>query len=238
MNFSQLHEHLRLELLRRIERGVLTGTLLARQTGLKPAHISNFLHRKRGLSLAALDRVLSAQSLNIEDLLPTAHDRGIRSKKGDPSSKQSKVPLVSQSMAMYEAQMRQSSILELIQLPVGYLDHLQTRRSPERRSWERFVAVRASYTQAEAMMPVILPHAILIIDRHYNSLVSYRPPEPSVYAVQRGTTMQFRYATFQGNCIVLRPHKIEHPIDLVELKSAESPNKFIIGRICVSISEV
>src|ERR1700761_622624 len=133
MNFLQLHEQLRLELLRRISRGVLSGTLLARQTGLKAAHISNFLHRKRRLSLEALDRVLVAQSLTAEDLLSVSREH-LRSKRED-ASQPSGVPLISQFVAMHEAQIRKSSVLELIQLPIGYLDHLRARRSPGRRSW-------------------------------------------------------------------------------------------------------
>jgi hypothetical protein len=183
-----------------------------------------------------MDRVLTAQSLSIESLLPANPDRSFRPKK-EEEPQPSVVPLVSQSVAMHEAQVRKSSILGLIQLPAGYLDHLRTRRSPGKKSWERFVAVRASFTQAEPMMPAIPPHSILIIDRHYNSFIPHRPPAPSMYAVQRGTAMLFRYATFQGNCIVLRPHKLEHPVDLIELKPAESPGSLIIGRICVSISE-
>jgi len=237
MNFSQLHEQLRLELLRRIERGVLSGTLLARQTGLKHAHISNFLHRKRRLSLAALDQVLSAQSITIDELLLPFATRETRS-LGENASKASRIALVSQPIAMYEAQIRKSSILELIQLPTEFLDHLRARRSLGRRSWERFVAVRISYAQAEAMMPAISPHAILVIDRHYNSLVPYRPPLPNIYAVQVGRAMLFRYATLQGNNIILRPYKIEHPVDLIEIKPEESPGSFIVGRICASISEV
>jgi transcriptional regulator with XRE-family HTH domain len=236
MNFLQLHEQLRQELLRRINRGVLTGTLLARQTGLKPAHISNFLHRKRRLSLDALDRVLTAQSLSIANLLPANFDRSLPSEKED-EPQPGIVPLVSQTVAMYEAQIRKNSILELIHLPAEHLDHLRTRRSAGRNSWDRFVAVRASFAQADAMTPAISPHSILIIDRHYNSLTPHRPPAPSIYAVQHGTTIVFRYATLQGNCVVLRPHKLEHSIDLIELSPAESPGSLIIGRICVSISE-
>jgi hypothetical protein len=50
--------------------------------------------------------------------------------------------------------------------------------------------------------------------------------------------MLFRYATLQGNNIILRPYKIEHPVDLIEIKPEESPSSFIVGRICASISEV
>jgi hypothetical protein len=238
MTFSQLHEQLRLELLRRIERGILSGTLLARQTGLKPAHISNFLHCKRRLSLDALDSVLSAQSIAIEELLAQAANRHIRSRRQDTAALTGRIALVSQPVAMFESQIRMSSILERIELPPGYLDHLRTRRSRDRGSWERFIAVRASYTQAEAMAPAILAHAILVIDRHYNTLIPYRPPMPSIYAIQRGNVMLFRYATLQGNTIVLRPHKIEHPVELIEIKPEEALSSFVVGRVCVSISEV
>jgi len=234
MNFLQLHEQLRLELSRRIRRGVLTGTLLSHQTGLKTAHISNFLHRKRRLSLDALDRVLTVQSLTVQDLLSASHEHH-RSKEDAPHP--SAVPLVSQSVAMYEAEIRRTSVLELIQLPVGCLDHLRTRRSANRRSWERFVAVRASYAQAEAMMPAIAPHAILIIDRHYNSLLPYRAPAPNIYAVQHGAVMLFRYVSVQSSCLILRPHNLNHPVDLVE-SGEKSPGSFIVGRICVSLAEV
>src|SRR5580698_468694 len=37
---------------------------------LNQAHISNFLNRKRSLSLEGLDRVLAAQNLDIEQILP------------------------------------------------------------------------------------------------------------------------------------------------------------------------
>ncbi len=70
MNFQYLHELLRLELLRRIEQGSLTGTKLAQQAGFQQAHISNFLNKKRSLSLEGLDRVLAAQNLTVDQLLP------------------------------------------------------------------------------------------------------------------------------------------------------------------------
>ncbi|WP_158752277.1 helix-turn-helix domain-containing protein [Acidobacterium sp. S8] len=237
MNFSQLHEQLRRELLRRIARGSLSGTLLARQTGLKAAHISNFLHSKRRLSLDALDRVLSAQSIDIEDLL--GHSAaGTTDSPKKSLSPANRVALVSQSVAMNESEIRPSSILELIELPSGYLDHLRVRRSHDRRTWERFVAVRASYSQAEPMTPAIMPHAILILDRHYNSLVPYRPPVPAIYAVRFNNAMQFRYATLHGNSIILRPRAFEHPIDLIEIESEDRRPDVIIGRVCASISEI
>jgi transcriptional regulator with XRE-family HTH domain len=70
MRFRDLHEALRLEILRRLDLGLLTGSELARLTGFRQAHISNFLHAKRSLSLTGLDRVLVAINLTVDDVLP------------------------------------------------------------------------------------------------------------------------------------------------------------------------
>src|SRR5579859_7172552 len=69
MKFKALQDNLRKILLERIDGGELTGLRLAQQTGFKQAHISNFLNRKRGLSLEGMDKVLSVQHLSVLDLL-------------------------------------------------------------------------------------------------------------------------------------------------------------------------
>src|SRR5437879_11495894 len=72
MKFKSLQENLRKTLWGRIDEGDLTGLRLAEQTGFKQAHISNFLNRKRSLSLEGMDRVLGVQHLSILDLLDPA----------------------------------------------------------------------------------------------------------------------------------------------------------------------
>src|SRR3954464_10112045 len=69
MKFKALQENLRKELWKRIEAKQLTGLRVAEQTGFKQAHISNFLNRKRQLSLDGLDKVLTVQHLSVLDLL-------------------------------------------------------------------------------------------------------------------------------------------------------------------------
>jgi hypothetical protein len=69
MKFKILQDNLRKLLWERIEAGELTGLRLAQQTGFKQAHISNFLNRKRGLSIEGMDKVLSVQHLSVLDLL-------------------------------------------------------------------------------------------------------------------------------------------------------------------------
>src|SRR5271166_4163868 len=69
MKFRVLQDNLRETLWERIDEGELTGLGLAAQTGFKQAHISNFLNRKRGLSLEGMDKVLKVQHLSVLDLL-------------------------------------------------------------------------------------------------------------------------------------------------------------------------
>src|SRR5262244_1595409 len=72
MKFRALQENLRKTLWQRIDEEGLTGLRLAEQTGFKQAHISNFLNRKRNLSLDGMDQLLSVQRLSVLDLLDPA----------------------------------------------------------------------------------------------------------------------------------------------------------------------
>src|SRR5689334_25417569 len=72
MKFRGLQDNLRRTLLHLIEGGSLSRLKLASQTGFRQAHISNFLNRKRSLSLEGMDRVLSVQRLSVLDLLDPA----------------------------------------------------------------------------------------------------------------------------------------------------------------------
>jgi len=56
-------------LLRGIQRGDLTVTLLARRTGFTKSHISRFLHSDGRLSIEAMDRILDVQGIAVEDLI-------------------------------------------------------------------------------------------------------------------------------------------------------------------------
>ena len=72
MEFQRLQENLRRILCERIAAKRLSGLRLARETGFQQAHISNFLNRKRGLSLEGMDKVLAAQKMSVLDLLDAA----------------------------------------------------------------------------------------------------------------------------------------------------------------------
>jgi len=233
MNFTQMHERLRLELLRRIRRGTLSVSLLARQTGFGQSHISNFLQSRRKLSLEALDRVLFSQHITAWDLLP--FDRGANSVGARDADA---VPLVSHAMALFEPLIRPSSVRSMIPIPHEFLAGARTRVSIHRRKWHRFVAVLISGDDAPAMDPLVQPEAIVVIDRHYISLVGYRPGRNNIYAVRHGSRLALRYADFLANRLVLRPHNLAFPVDLLEIAPGESPADLIAGRVVFIMNEV
>lgn len=237
MKLLDLHERLRLEIWRRIDMGVLSAVLLARQTGLAQAHISNFLHRRRRLSLPALDRILLAQFLSVEDLAGSPHHPSLRP-EGAQQAAMDVIPIVSQSAAMTSPVMPARASRESVQLPEHWLAALPVRRAIGRRSWDRFVGVRITPAQALAMDPLLRPNCFAVLDRHYNSLAPSRPPQPNIYAVRLGGQLVFRHVAFESSHLVLRPRAVDHPVELIELTHHDSPSDLIVGRVCLCIAEL
>jgi hypothetical protein len=238
MNFQDLHELLRIELLRRIERGTLTGSRLAHQAGFQQAHISNFLNRKRALSLEGLDRVLASQNLTIDQILPleiTASQPAAAVHHSDPTEV---IPVVSPSAAMDEARIPPSAIIETIQVSASRLHDNRARPSAKHAHWQRFLAIRADTQQSAAMDPLISPGAIAVIDRHYNSLAPYRAHQPTLYAVRSGPALLLRFVDFNEGRLILRPYSRDFPVQLLPLATHETPADYIVGRVCLVFSEL
>lgn len=233
MNFTQMHERLRLELLRRIQRGTLSVSLLARQTGFGQPHLSNFLRSRRQLSLEAIDRVIAAQHMTAADLLPVLQ----RAANLAPDGEESAVPLISHQAALFEPYIRPSAVQSMLRLPAGIIESIRTRATSPRRAWQRFVAVRVSAADALPMDPLVLPEATALLDRHYTSLAPYRPNRPNLYAVRHGSHLTLRYVDFIANRLVLRPHNIGFPVDLIEVDPDESPGDLIAGRVALILNE-
>lgn len=235
MSFTQMHERLRLEMLRRIRRGSLSVSLLARQTGFGQSHLSNFLHCRRQLSLDAMDRILSAQQLAASDLLPSARRTGSQSTS---SAETAQVPIVSHQTALFEPYVRAGSVQSLLHLPEEFLHAARARTTAARRAWQRFVAIHINAEDAEPMAPLLRPGSILVIDRHYNSLAQYRPHGPTLYAVRNGPRLALRFVDFLANKLVLRPLNASFSADLLDTESGESPNELITGRVAVVLNEL
>ncbi|WP_158942058.1 hypothetical protein [Granulicella sp. S190] len=239
MNFQDLHELLRLELQRRIDRGLLTGSRLAHQAGFQQAHISNFLNRKRALSLEGLDRVLASQKLSIEQILPLEISASIPAPRPTENSDPVEIiPVVSPSSAMDDAHVLPSAIIETIQVSASRLHDNRARPSPKHARWQRFLAIRADAQQSAAMDPVLSPGSIAVLDRHYNSLAPYRAHQPTLYAVRCGAALLLRFVDFDEGRLILRPYSRNFPVQLLPLATHESPADYLVGRICLVFSEL
>lgn len=238
MNFLQLHENLRLEILRRMDRGLLSGSSLARMAGFRHAHISNFLNRKRFLSLQGLDKVLAAENLSVLDLLPAPVAPSTSSRDSSLISQMQTVQVVTHAAAASEPRISSASVLETIDIPDSVLHLTRPRPASGRLSWQRFVAVRADAEHAIGMEPLLHPDSILVIDRHYNSLARYRPLQQTVYAVQTADRLHICFLHFESNRLILRPRNHNYPVHLVELSIREQPVDRIVGRVCYIASEI
>ncbi len=225
MNLSQIHERLRLELLRRIERGTVSVSLLARQTGFGQSHLSNFLHNRRQLSLDAIDKILCAQNLTFVDLLPT---HTFPSSQPTPDEN-GVVPVVAHETALFERYVRPAAIQSFLHVPTGSVRHLRSRASVARRAWQRFVAVRVSLADARAMDPLLLPNSLCVIDRHYASPRAYHANRPTLFAVRSDSHLTLRYAELLAGRLILRPHNTAFQIEAIELDDA--PESVLIGRV-------
>lgn len=232
MNFTQMHDRLRSELLRRIQRGSLSVSLLSRQTGFGQPHLSNFLHSRRQLSLDAMDRIMAAQHLTLEDLLPPVR----HPEEQEAALTLSTAPVVSHVTALFEPYVRPGAVQAMLQVPDGLLQSLHARVSHARRTWQRFVAVRIPAADALALQPLVQPEALVLIDRHYNSLAPYRPNRPNLYAVRQGSRLLVRYVEYVSGHLLLRPHNMDAPLDLLESDPDEAPNEYLIGRIIMILN--
>lgn len=244
MNFADLHEHLRLELLRRIDADALSGSRLAQQTGFRQAHISNFLNRRRGLSLDGLDRVLAAQDLTIQEILPNyAQNSAVdltasAAPRGSSLGGVESIPLVPASAAMNRAVIPPRLVLEEIPVTVALLYENRPANSSAQAHWQRFIAIRADAQQAASMAPLFGHGSVVVIDRHYTSLALYRSQQPNLYAVRYRGALQLSFASFDDGRLILRPNSTAFPVQLISLNAGKSPSDLIVGRVCLVINQL
>jgi hypothetical protein len=181
-----------------------------------------------------MDRILAAQHLTVADLLPSVQ----RPERLSGSDGVCAVPVVSHAVALFEPVIRPTVIQSLLHLPAAALESVHSRASGARRAWERFVAVRVAAADAPPMEPLLLPEAIALIDRHYNSLLPYRPDRANLYAVRQGSHLTFRYVDFIASRLVLRPHNLAFPVSVIEVDPGESPSELLAGRVALILNEL
>jgi hypothetical protein len=232
MKFRVLQENLRNALWERIEEGDLTGLRLAQQTGFKQAHISNFLNRKRGLSIEGMDRVLAVQHLSVLDLLDPAEVNKRASIVPPSNDEFQNVILADGHVAATEPLITSMHVKEMLKFKKVFLKKLKPEIEGDRGKWERFVVIKADAREGMSMYPRLLPGATLLIDRHYNSLKPYRKGESNMYAVLKNGTCTVKYVETAGTNLVLRPHNQAYPVEVLAIEEGTSVPDYLVGRVC------
>jgi len=232
MNFVSLQDSLRRELRKRIAAGQLTGMELARRTGFTQAHVSNFLNRKRGLKLAALDKMLKAIGLSVYDLL-NPHDLArFAAVPAGTDEEYADVPLVEGRIAASREVLVNEEVSELLKFRRAFLGHIRPALvAPARKAWTRFVSIRLDPKEGMSMWPRLGPGATLLIDRHYNSLQPYRKNERNLYAVRKPEGCTVKYVELSGKFLTLRPHNPDYPVEVLAIGEGQSYADWIVGRV-------
>ncbi len=211
MSFLNLQENLRRELRRKVEAGELTGAELARRLGLTQAHISNFLHRKRGLKLSTLDRAVAAMGLDFYSLLPAEDLARYAPAPGRVEAETIEVPLIRPEAATAPV-ITQILAQGTLRLPRHGGLRATEDGHPSRKGWTRFVALEVAGKDA-SMAPRVPPGACVIVDRHRLAL-----DDPAsagrFYAVKHPTGVLIRYLERQGDQLLLRPHHPRQPSEV------------------------
>lgn len=231
MKFSALQENLRRTISERIERGGLTGLELAGQTGFKQAHISNFLNRKRGLSVEGMDKVLNVQRLSVLDLLDPS-EINKRASILPPSEDEFENVLLVEGRTAVKPLIQNAKVKGMLKFQKTFLRKLRAETEGDRDHWERFIILRADGRDGMSMYPRMLPGATVLIDRHYNSLKPYRRGESNIYAVLKANTCTMKYVEVAGNHLVLRPHNPAYPVEILPIEKNKTAPDYIIGRAC------
>jgi hypothetical protein len=237
MKFQALVENLRSILWERIQSGDLTGLDLARQAGFRQAHISNFLNDKRGLSIEGMDKVLAVQRLSVLDLLDP-HEVSRRARILPPSEDEfENVVVVDPLIAATQPVMIAHYVRDSIKVRKTTLKRFRPELQGDRRSWQRFVFIKVDARAGMSMYPRLLPGALILIDRHFNSLKPYRKQERNLYAVRKKDACVLKYVEQSGKQFLLRPENPAYPIELLTLDPGESIASHIVGRVAQIIIE-
>ena len=232
MKFKVLQENLRKTLWERIEEGDLTGLRLAKETGFKQAHISNFLNKKRGLSLEGMDKVLSVQKISVLDLLDPKEVNKRASIVPPSADEFENVLMVDGAVAATRALIMSMKVKDVLKFKKSFLRKLRPEMEGDRDGWERFVVIQVDGREGMSMYPRLLPGATVLIDRHYNSLKPYRKGESNMYAVARNGQATVKYVEQAGNHLVLRPHNQAYPVEVMAMEEGKTAADYLVGRIC------
>jgi hypothetical protein len=232
MRISDLQDNLRAYIWARIHRGELTGSGLSRDAGFQQAHMSNFLNARRGLSPEAMDRLLDVLQVDVLDLADAEELRLRALQRPERASSFESVPLVSLRDAALAPVIPSRRVLDTLKFRKRFLSRLKPDVIGDRSPWLRFVMIKADADSARAMSPRLAPGAVLLLDRHYNSLRPYHRGLQNLYAVRVGEKCVARYVAVASGHLVLRPHNEQWPVELERIESGRGFASYLVGRVC------
>ncbi len=233
MKFKALQDNLRKALWKRIDARQLTGLKLAKQTGFEQAHISNFLNKKRSLSLEGMDKVLQVQKLSVLDLLDPEEVNKRASIVAPSKDAFENVLLVDGTVAAGESLVTQEDVRDIYKFKKKFLNRLRSDPATAgREQWRRFVLVKVDGRDGMSMYPRLLPGATVLIDRHYNTLKPYRRHEQNMYAVKKDGATTIKYVEKAGKTLVLRPQNSSYPVEVITIEKGKHYHEYIVGRVC------
>jgi len=234
VDFRGLQERLRRRLLAEIAAGELTGLELARQTGFRQGHISNFLNRKRGLSLEAMDAILRVRKLGLTELLGEGRRAPGRARTIHASSSgKTYVPLVEPENC-YASEVPYSETKNALSVVTSRLQKLGMQMHTPRPHWRRFVAMRVSPDDGRAMAPRLERGSVVVVDRHSNG----GEEKGSIYVAKHEGKIVMRYVERAGEEFVLKAENAPFPLLVLEKEGGRDPLAAIVGRVCLVIEEV
>ena len=169
----------------RIEEGDLTGLRLAKETGFKQAHISNFLNRKRGLSIEGMDKVLKVQHLSVLDLLDPSEVNKRASILPPSEDEFENVLLVDGAIAATQPLVMSMNVKEILKFKKSFLRSLRPEMEGDRDHWERFVLIKVDGREGMSMYPRLLPGATVL----------HRPPLQFAQTLPQGRVQHVRRET-------------------------------------------
>jgi plasmid maintenance system antidote protein VapI len=226
MLVSDLHERIRQHVLATIKSRVITGTALAECIGVKQAHISNFLLGRRGLSISAMDAILNVLGLNVEQLVAVTDQT--RVPKNSSATLES-VPMIHLNAAMNPT-FADDEVIGKTWFTKVLLRRLKADPPDTRKLWVRFISVKADNALSAPMNPRVENGSVLLVDRHYCSLTTYRKGEPNLYLIRNGAKYMVRLAEMLGSQLCLVPYR-SGPLASISIDRKHSLKSYIVGRV-------
>ena len=233
IDFRGLQERLRERLLAHIHAGELTGLELARATGFQQAHISNFLNHKRGLSLEAMDAILKARDIRLEELVPANNPRRRRIRASASGVNEFvTVPIIAEENSL-ATQVPNSGPRNTLRVAAATVQRFRPAMHTPRPHWQRFVAVRVKGEDVAAMSPRLARNTIAVIDRHHNAVSESPSGAENMYLIKTERGVQIRYLQIAGLLLMARPHDCQVPCQVVGNRSDPQTYAAVIGRLCL-----